>query len=105
MSDKLITLIVGANQGIGYYGAQGLAATGKHHVLLGARDLSKGRKAVKDIVANTSKSAEQADIEAIQIDCTSDDSICAAAEAVEKQFGHLDVVSYLRGGEMYFETD
>ena len=103
MADKLITLIIGANQGIGFYGAQGLAATGKHHVLLGSRDLSKGKKAVEDIVADTSKPVDRANIEAIQIDCTSDASIYAAAEAVEKQFGRLDIVSCVHGGGMYFE--
>jgi NAD(P)-dependent dehydrogenase (short-subunit alcohol dehydrogenase family) len=43
MATKTLILITGANQGLGYYTAQQLAAEGKYHVLLGSRDFSKVR--------------------------------------------------------------
>ena len=85
MSDKLITLVTGANQGIGKWAAQKLAATGKHTVLLGARDVNKAQKTIDEL--------GQADTEALQIDLDSDASINAAAETVEKKYGRLDIVS------------
>ena len=92
MSAKLITLITGANQGIGYHAAQKLAATGQHTVLLGCRDLTKGQKAVEDLTTNDDD-INTSDIEALQIDLDSDDSIKAAVETVEKKYGRLDIVS------------
>lgn len=81
---KLVALVTGANQGIGYQVARKLAATGKHHVLLGSRDLSKGQKAVEAIASDN--------VEAVQIDVDSDASIKSAAETVEKKYGRLDIV-------------
>ena len=92
MSDKLIVLINGGNQGIGYYAAQQFAASGKYVVLVGSRDLEKGKKAVEDLVADQNVPVEQPNVEAIQIDITSDESIKAAAETVEKKYGRLDIV-------------
>jgi NAD(P)-dependent dehydrogenase (short-subunit alcohol dehydrogenase family) len=90
MSGKLITLITGGNQGIGFHAAHKLAATGQHIVLLGSRDLSKGQKAVEDLTTNND--INKADIEALQIDVDSDASIKSAAEMVEKKYGRLDIV-------------
>ena len=84
-SSKLVTLVTGANQGIGYHTARKLAASGKYHVLLGSRDLSKGQKAAETIASDN--------VEALQIDVDSDSSIKSAAETVEEKFGRLDVVS------------
>lgn len=88
--DKLIVLVTGANQGIGHYAAQQFAATGKHFVFLGSRDLAKGKKAVEVLIA---AGASPNSLEAIQIDLTSDESIVAAAETVKQKFGRLDIVS------------
>ncbi len=85
MADKLITLVTGANQGIGYQAVRKLAATGKYHVLLGSRDISKGQKAAEAIASDS--------VEALQLDVDSDASIKSAAETVEKKFGRLDIVS------------
>lgn len=85
VTSKLITLVTGANQGIGYQAARQLALTGKFHVLLCARDLSKGQKAVEAIASEN--------VEALQLDVDSDASIKAAADIVEKKFGRLDIVS------------
>lgn len=89
MTSKLVTLVTGANQGIGFHAAHRLAASGKHLVLLGCRDLAKGQKAVDDL---TAKDVKKDDIEALQIDMDSDVSIKAAAETVEKKYGRLDIV-------------
>lgn len=86
VSNKLVTLVTGANQGIGYHAARKLATSGRYYVLLGARDLSKGQKAAETIGGEN--------IEALQIDVDSDASIKAAAETVEKKFGRLDIVSH-----------
>ncbi|KAK1819858.1 hypothetical protein LTR12_005733 [Friedmanniomyces endolithicus] len=76
---KPIVLITGANQGLGYYAAQQLASTG-HHILLGSRDLTDSVKVPKE------------NLEAIQIDVTSDSSIREAASNVEAKHGRLDIL-------------
>ena len=92
-TNKLITLITGANQGIGYYAAQKLACTGKHIVLIGSRDLKKGQKAIDELALDKSVSVNKADLEAVELDLDSDTSITAAAEKVDKKYGRLDIVS------------
>jgi NAD(P)-dependent dehydrogenase (short-subunit alcohol dehydrogenase family) len=52
MSSKTLVLITGANQGLGYYAAQQLAATGNHHVLIGSRDINKANKAIETLAAD-----------------------------------------------------
>jgi len=91
MADQLlIVLITGANQGIGYYAAEQFAATGKHYVLLGSRDTTKGQKAVDTLVSTGTKKDR---LEAVQIDINSDESIDAAVASIQKKFGRLDIVS------------
>ncbi|WP_118974971.1 SDR family NAD(P)-dependent oxidoreductase [Taibaiella koreensis] len=80
--NKRITLVTGANQGVGLQVARELAKEG-NTVLLGARDLAKGEAAAKEIGA---------DVMAIQLDVTDQASVAAAAAFVEKQFGHLDLL-------------
>lgn len=86
---KLITLITGANQGLGYYAAQQFAASGKYFVYLGSRDHVKGQKAVDELVSSGSP---KENISAIKIDVTSDESINEAVAQVDKEFGRLDIV-------------
>jgi NAD(P)-dependent dehydrogenase (short-subunit alcohol dehydrogenase family) len=90
MSDKLLVLITGANQGLGYYAAQQLAATGNHHVLLGSRDIIKAETAVHNLVKE--QGTDPTNISPIQIDVDSDLSIAAAAGNVEKTYGYLDIL-------------
>ncbi|KAM0712402.1 hypothetical protein Q7P37_011498 [Cladosporium fusiforme] len=92
MSGKTIILITGANQGLGYYAAQQLAAEGKYHVLLGSRDPSKGQKAVDSLVADDSMKVQAQDLEPVQIDINDDASIYAAAKAIEEKHGKLDIL-------------
>ena len=75
-----ITLITGANKGLGYETARRLLDLG-HTVLAGARDPQRGTKAASELGATF-----------IQIDPTDDDSVQAAAAWVRDEYGHLDVL-------------
>lgn len=75
-----ITLITGANKGLGYETARRLIELG-HTVLAGARDPQRGTKAASELGATF-----------IQIDPTHDDSVQAAAAWVRGEYGHLDVL-------------
>lgn len=90
MAEKLVVLISGANQGIGYYAAQHFLATGKYTVIIGSRDLAKGQQAAEDVAA--AAGADRADVDAVQLDVTSDASIAAAAQTVDQKYGKLDIV-------------
>jgi NAD(P)-dependent dehydrogenase (short-subunit alcohol dehydrogenase family) len=75
-----ITLITGANKGLGHETARRLIDLG-HTVLVGARDSQRGTKAAIELSATF-----------IQIDPTDDDSVQAAAAWVRGEYGHLDVL-------------
>jgi NAD(P)-dependent dehydrogenase (short-subunit alcohol dehydrogenase family) len=70
------TLITGANKGLGFEAARQLTAAG-HRVWIGARDLTRGRRA-----------AEALGAEFVQLDVTDDASVEQAVETV----GALDVL-------------
>ena len=78
--DSPVTLVTGANKGIGLETVRRLVGAG-HRVYLGARDAQRGQAA-----------AEAAGAEFVQLDVTSDDSVGRAAEIVERAAGHLDVL-------------
>ncbi|KAI7185356.1 hypothetical protein KC316_g11843 [Hortaea werneckii] len=88
-TDKLITLITASNQGIGYHAAAQIAASGQHYVLAGARDKTKGQRSVDSLI---SEGVPSENVEPVQIDVDSNDSISAAAKVVEENFGRLDVL-------------
>jgi NAD(P)-dependent dehydrogenase (short-subunit alcohol dehydrogenase family) len=75
-----MTIITGANKGLGFETARRLTAAG-HTVYLGARDPQRGASAAAQIGARP-----------LPIDVTSDDSVKAAAEFVRDQAGHIDVL-------------
>lgn len=83
----IITLITGADKGIGLATAQGLAEKGQH-VLIGARDPKKGAAAVAKL--KDKDHAIQA--ETIQLDVTDEASIKAAAATIDQKFGYLSVL-------------
>ena len=74
-----VTLISGANKGLGYETARHLLAAG-HTVYAGARDLEGGRRA-----------AERLGARFVHLDVTDDASVAAAAKAIEAD-GGLDVL-------------
>lgn len=92
MAGKALVLITGANQGLGYYAAQQLSATGKHHILLGSRDISKAEQAISTLEDDKSIKANRKNVEPLQIDVLSDESIEQAAATVEKKYGYLDIL-------------
>jgi len=75
-----ITLITGANKGLGLETARRLLALG-HVVVVGARDVGRGQAAADTLGARF-----------VQIDVTDDASVAAAAADVEAHEGRLDVL-------------
>jgi NAD(P)-dependent dehydrogenase (short-subunit alcohol dehydrogenase family) len=82
MPDTKIALVTGANKGIGLQIAKDLAAH-QFTVLLGSRDLQRGHAAAQTIDGTA---------EAVQLDVTDAASIAAAAQRIEGDYGHLDVL-------------
>jgi NAD(P)-dependent dehydrogenase (short-subunit alcohol dehydrogenase family) len=80
-----IALISGANKGIGYEIAHGLAAK-KITVLVGARDEARGQAAVEKL------KTEGADARFVKLDVTDASTVKGAAERIEKEFGRLDIL-------------
>ena len=80
-----ISLISGANKGIGLEIARGLARAG-HHVLIGCRDTAAGEAAAAKIRADGGHA------DPLPLDVTDDASIAAAAATIGDRFGHLDVL-------------
>ncbi|WP_201744688.1 SDR family oxidoreductase [Neoaquamicrobium microcysteis] len=85
MTTQRIALVTGANKGIGLEIARQLAQTGVH-VLLGARDVARGRQAVASLAS------AGLDVEAIEIDLNDQKTIEAAAEAIGRRHGGLDIL-------------
>ena len=75
-----ITLITGANRGIGYETARQLTEVG-HCVYIGARSVGRGEKAAAELGARF-----------VQLDVTDDASVAAAMKTIEDAEGHLDVL-------------
>src|SRR5215467_2008828 len=75
-----ITLITGANKGLGREAARRLLKVG-HTVLVGARDAERGQRTANELGAVF-----------LQIDPTSDASVAAAADRVRSKYGRLDVL-------------
>lgn len=77
-----VALVTGANQGVGFQIAKALAANG-YVVYVGSRNQSNGEKAVAEIGTNA---------QAIQLDVTQPSTIRAAADRIETEQGHLDLL-------------
>jgi len=75
-----ITLITGANKGLGFETARRLIAAG-HDVWIGARDADRGQAAAARLGARF-----------VQLDVTDDASAAAAAETVRAASGHIDIL-------------
>ena len=80
-----ITLITGANKGIGHETAKQLQALG-HVVYIGARDTERGEKAAADLGARF-----------VQLDVTDDASVSAALATIGAAEGRLDVLVHNAG--------
>ena len=75
-----VSLITGANKGIGFETARQLVALG-HRVYVGARDTERGEKAAAELGARF-----------VQLDVTDDASVRAALATVDAAEGRLDVL-------------
>jgi NAD(P)-dependent dehydrogenase (short-subunit alcohol dehydrogenase family) len=80
MNGMTITLITGANKGLGFETARQLVAAG-HTVYAAARDADRGRVAADKLGARF-----------VQLDVADDASVAAAAEFVRTDSGGLDVL-------------
>ena len=80
-----VTLITGANKGIGFETARQLLAAG-HVVYLGARDAERGAKAAATLGARF-----------VRLDVTDDASARAALATIDAEQGHLDVLVHNAG--------
>ncbi|WP_232715368.1 SDR family NAD(P)-dependent oxidoreductase [Gordonia metallireducens] len=80
-----VTLITGANKGIGFETARRLTRLG-HTVYIGARDAERGEKA-----------AAEAGARFVQLDVTDDSSVAAALARIDALEGRLDVLVHNAG--------
>ncbi|MFJ5779224.1 SDR family NAD(P)-dependent oxidoreductase [Streptomyces sp. NPDC093094] len=80
-----VAVVTGANRGIGREVVRQLAGRG-YRVVLGSRDLAKGRKAA----ARADRGGER--VTAVQLDVADEASVTAMAEWVTRELGRADVV-------------
>jgi NAD(P)-dependent dehydrogenase (short-subunit alcohol dehydrogenase family) len=80
---KKIALVTGANKGIGFEVTRQLAASGCT-VLLGARNSALGEEAAAKLKSD--------DVRYLAIDLDDHATIALAAQAIDTEFGHLDVL-------------
>lgn len=81
-NEKKVALVSGGNTGVGFQIAKALADNG-YTVYIGSRDLQKGEVAVTAIGGLA---------KAIQLDITDFDSINAAVNEIENEFGYLTLL-------------
>ncbi|MFI6657673.1 SDR family oxidoreductase [Streptomyces sp. NPDC050523] len=80
-----VAVVTGANRGIGFEVVRQLAGR-DHRVVLGSRDLGKGRAAAARIDPSGDR------VLAVQLDVADAASVAAMAERVTREFGRTDVV-------------
>lgn len=93
MMEPKICLVTGANSGIGFATAEGLAKQGAHVVLV-SRDAKRGEDARQEITSRTGNSA----IDVLVGDLSSFADIRQLAEQVGERYGRLDVLINNAGG-------
>jgi NAD(P)-dependent dehydrogenase (short-subunit alcohol dehydrogenase family) len=96
MNDSPITLVTGANRGLGFEVCRQLAARG-YTVLLTGRELAKAEIAAADL------SGSGGSVHPLPLDTTNDGSVTAAVEWITQKFGRLDVLINNAGGN--FDTN
>jgi NAD(P)-dependent dehydrogenase (short-subunit alcohol dehydrogenase family) len=79
-----VAVVTGGNKGIGKEIVRGLALAGMT-VVLGSRDIDRGRWAAQDL-------RDAGDVRAIQLDVTDETSTALAAAYLRREFGRLDVL-------------
>lgn len=87
VDSKTIVLVTGANQGIGFEIAKKLNAEHEnYHVIMAGRRKQAIEEAAQKL------EAQGFSVEPLVLDQSSDESISAAAKAVDEKYGHLDVL-------------
>ena len=88
---KSIVLITGANAGLGFEVVKTLLQSPKAYtILLSGRSLDKAQAAVQSAGAEFPSS--HSNLEAMQLDIESDDSVEKAYREIANRYGHLDVL-------------
>jgi NAD(P)-dependent dehydrogenase (short-subunit alcohol dehydrogenase family) len=95
MMNKPVSLITGANKGIGFEAARRLAEQ-SFTVLLGARDPERGQASAERL------RDEGLDVCPLLIDVTDERSVGEAVKAVERDYGRLDVLVNNAGANFEF---
>jgi len=85
MADTKTALVTGANKGIGFHIAAGLAARG-YRVAVGARSDERREAAVAKL------QHDGADAFGVRLDVSSDESVAAAIAMLDERLGNLDAV-------------
>jgi NAD(P)-dependent dehydrogenase (short-subunit alcohol dehydrogenase family) len=85
MEDKRVAVVTGGNRGIGFETCRQLAARG-YRVVLGSRDLAKGRAAAAKLTG------EGFDLFPFQLDVTDDEQAAALTEFVRAELGRVDAL-------------
>ncbi|GBF78178.1 hypothetical protein PA598K_06788 [Paenibacillus sp. 598K] len=87
------SLITGANSGIGYATAEGLASQG-HHIIMVCRDAKRGAAAQQAIIGQTGN----AKVDLLIADLSSAKEIARLAQQVKERYDKLDVLINNAGG-------
>jgi NAD(P)-dependent dehydrogenase (short-subunit alcohol dehydrogenase family) len=85
-SNKKVAFVTGANRGIGLETARQLGKLGDIHVVIGSRDLAKGKAAADKL------RAEGADVDVIRFDITKPADYKEAYDYFDKNYGRLDIL-------------
>ena len=78
-----VALVTGGNRGIGLEVVKTLAQYPNRKVLLGCRDIGHGKKTAAGLTG---------DVEVVELDLSSEDSIRSAISTIQNDFGHVDVL-------------
>jgi len=83
--NKIVALVTGATRGLGFEASRQLAGLG-YTVLIGARDIDKGRSVAAELAE------ENLDAVAVQLDVSDSSSIDAVVALIEANYGRLDIL-------------
>ncbi|PIO84154.1 carbonyl reductase [Loigolactobacillus backii] len=84
-TQETITLITGADKGVGFETAKELGQKGQR-VIVGSRNVERGHDAIGQLAA----AGVKADL--VQLDVTDKASIKAAADTIEQEYGYLSIL-------------
>ncbi len=95
-ADRPVSVVTGANRGIGLEVARRLAALG-HRVVLGSRDAERGRRAARAL------DPSGRDVVACRLDVTDPADVAALVDLVTGEFGRVDAL--VNNAAIDYDTD